>query len=67
VGRWGEALVHNYLLATLPPHRRVEWLNETDETKAPYDLKISERSGLSGPRGTLVRPPPPPFNPYMYI
>ena len=35
VGRWGEALVYNLLLATLPPSRRVDWLNQEAETRAP--------------------------------
>lgn len=43
VGRWGEALVYAYLLASLPPTRRVEWLNLDEETRAPYDLKITDR------------------------
>ena len=50
VGRWGEALVYNYLLATLPPERAVTWLNRTEETRAPYDLTICER-GKSAHRG----------------
>ena len=41
VGRWGEALVRNYLLATLPPGKSVHWLNESEETRAPYDLTIT--------------------------
>jgi hypothetical protein len=50
VGRWGEALVYNYLLATLPPERAVTWLNRTEETRAPYDLTVCER-GKSAHRG----------------
>jgi hypothetical protein len=43
VGRWGESLVYSYLLATLPPTRRVEWLNLEGETRAPFDLKVTDR------------------------
>ena len=50
VGRWGEALVYNYLRATLPPERCAAWLNEESETKAPYDLTISAR-GHAAHRG----------------
>jgi hypothetical protein len=50
VGRWGEALVHNYLKATLPPSHCVTWLNQSEETKAPYDLTISPR-GQTAHRG----------------
>lgn len=50
VGRWGEALVYNYLRATLPPERCATWLNEESETKAPYDLTISAR-GQAAHRG----------------
>ena len=41
VGRWGEALAYSYLLATLPPSRKVEWVNRLEETRAPYDLTVS--------------------------
>ena len=50
VGRWGEALVYNYLLATLPASRRVTWLNQHEETRAPYDLTICS-SGQRAHRG----------------
>ena len=45
VGRWGEALVYNYLLSTLPASRSVAWLNAKEETCAPYDLTVTERGG----------------------
>ena len=50
VGRWGEALVHNFLLAILPPSHRVTWLNAADETRAPYDLTVSPH-GVAAHRG----------------
>ena len=40
VGRWGEALVHNYLKATLPPSQAATWTNQFEETRAPYDLTV---------------------------
>ena len=57
VGRWGEALVYAYLRATLPPSRRVEWVNGAEETRAPYDLTISEhgqRAHRGGGGGALA-------------
>eukprot|EP00039_Didymoeca_costata_P012536 m.180848 g.180848 ORF g.180848 m.180848 type:complete len:628 (-) comp15503_c3_seq5:28-1911(-) len=44
VGRWGEALVYQYLLSSLPANC-VDWVNEGGETKAPYDIKIIDRNG----------------------
>jgi hypothetical protein len=43
-GRWGEALVYQYLLAS-HPHSTVVWENEKEETKAPFDLKLTHREG----------------------
>ena len=56
VGRWGEALVHNFLLTTLPPTRTVHWLNEQQETRAPYDLTVSTygQAAHRGGRGPLA-------------
>lgn len=51
VGRWGEALVYNYLVSTLPPSRQVTWLNQAEEVKAPYDLVITERGAVAHKRG----------------
>ena len=49
VGRWGEALVYNFLRAAHPPAaRRVEWLNETEESRAPYDLRVTSRAAGGG-------------------
>ena len=47
VGRWGEALVFNYLLCTLPTSRQAVWLNQQEEVKAPYDLTITERGAVA--------------------
>ena len=44
VGRWGEALVYQFLLAT-ERGCVVEWVNEVDETRAPYDLIVTDRGG----------------------
>ena len=41
VGRWGEALVRSFLVATLPESHRVDWVNEAAETRAPYDLTVT--------------------------
>lgn len=38
-GRWGEALVFHYLRKIMP-FCKVYWLNEKEETKAPYDIKV---------------------------
>ena len=69
VGRWGEAFVHQLLLQRFPPWTgaSVEWVNEREETRAAYDLKItfpSARassssgggSGSSGGGGRARRP-----------
>jgi hypothetical protein len=43
VGRWGEAFVSQLLLQKYPPETGavVEWVNEKDETRAAYDLKVT--------------------------
>jgi hypothetical protein len=46
VGRWGEALVYQYLLQRYPGWR-VTWLNEKEESSSFYDIKLES-------------PPPPP-------
>jgi hypothetical protein len=45
VGRWGEALVYQYLRSQTGP-RKVVWVNQEEESKAAYDL-ILEEAGLS--------------------
>ena len=40
VGRWGEALVYNFLLLQ-HPDATVEWVNRDAETRAPYDLILT--------------------------
>ena len=44
VGRWGEALVYQYLLMSSPTSV-VKWMNEKEETKAAYDIVVTDRSG----------------------
>ena len=39
VGRWGEALVYQYLLQRYPGWR-VTWLNEKEESSGFYDIKL---------------------------
>lgn len=43
VGRWGEALVYQYLVHTLPSTAEVHWVNETTETLASYDILVKDR------------------------
>ena len=40
IGRWGEAVVFNYLLLT-QSNAVVEWVNETQETLASYDIIVT--------------------------
>jgi len=40
-GRWGEALVYQYLLATATPGSKVNWLNLTEESRACYDFIVT--------------------------
>lgn len=40
-GRWGEALVYQYLLATAAPGSNVNWLNVTEESRACYDFIVT--------------------------
>jgi len=53
VGRWGEALVYQYLLAQHSmggAHgcgAEVEWLNEHEESRACYDLVVRHASGAA--------------------
>lgn len=41
IGRWGEAVVFNYLLLT-QTNAVVEWVNETQETLASYDIVVTK-------------------------
>lgn len=42
VGRWGEALVYQYLLyQTRGTGSVVQWLNEVEETRASYDIMLT--------------------------
>ena len=52
VGRWGEALVHNYLLATRPGWT-VTWLNEREESLSFYDVKLGARLRGDGRPATI--------------
>lgn len=49
-GRWGEALVYQYLLYTSPSNVTVEWVNDPVETLASYDIILSDRR----PSGAIV-------------
>ena len=42
IGRWGEALVYHYLLATSCA-ATVNWVNEKAETQASYDLVLTRK------------------------
>jgi len=44
VGRWGEAAVYQYLVATLPDCN-IEWLNREGESKASYDISVTDKVG----------------------
>lgn len=46
VGRWGEELVYNYLLAMFPARENhvVEWLNAEQETNSFFDIKVTNVS-----------------------
>ena len=55
MGRWGEALVYNLLLQQ-HPEAEVSWVNEKEETRAPYDLTLTLPSpgpGI-GPRTVFI-------------
>ena len=49
VGRWGEALVYHYLLATRPGWT-VTWLNEREESTSFYDVLLESPVSASGCR-----------------
>lgn len=55
VGRWGEALVYNFLCATRPGWS-VEWLNEHTESTSFYDVKMVSplENSKHGNRGRRV-------------
>jgi len=46
IGRWGEAFVYQYLLATFPARENysIEWLNAEAETNSFYDIKVTNVS-----------------------
>ena len=52
VGRWGEALVYNYLVATRPGWT-VTWLNELEESTSFYDVRLESPVSESGGRRTI--------------
>lgn len=45
VGRWGEALVYQYLLHSSPLGSVVNWLNQDEESRACYDFILHAPSG----------------------
>jgi hypothetical protein len=51
-GRWGEALVHQYLLSHRSAGSTVQWLNENEESRAAYDFTVTTPTGL---QATLLR------------
>jgi hypothetical protein len=51
-GRWGEALVHQYLLSQRGAGSTVQWLNENEESRAAYDFIVTTPTGL---QATLLR------------
>jgi hypothetical protein len=57
VGRWGEAFVNQLLLQKYPPATGaiVEWVNEKEETRAAYDLKVT----FTGPHAHSTWGDPP--------
>ena len=55
VGRWGEALVHQILIAQCGVNGdSVKWLNEDGETMAPYDLVLEEACSDGRTKSTFV-------------
>ena len=52
VGRWGEALVYNYLLSTRPGWT-VTWLNEREESTSFYDIRLESPVSEPGGRRTI--------------
>jgi hypothetical protein len=46
IGRWGEALVYKYLLLHAGDCN-VEWVNQSSETLASYDIIVAEKKGGS--------------------
>mmetsp|Transcript_19791 Transcript_19791/g.54992 ORF Transcript_19791/g.54992 Transcript_19791/m.54992 type:complete len:817 (-) Transcript_19791:169-2619(-) len=44
VGRWGEALVYQYLLSHCPG-ATVKWMNAEGESRAAYDIEVTSSSG----------------------
>ena len=44
-GRWGEALVYQYLLSQCAPGGSVHWLNQVDESRAAYDFIVTAPVG----------------------
>jgi len=52
VGRWGEALVYQYMLQRYPGWR-VTWLNEQQETSSFHDIKLESPVG-HGPAAVTV-------------
>lgn len=55
IGRWGEALIYQYLLSTQTTSS-VTWLNATTESKALYDILLeTKKQGLSTTRFIEVK------------
>eukprot|EP00658_Telonema_sp_P-2_P003323 TRINITY_DN11225_c0_g1_i1.p1 TRINITY_DN11225_c0_g1~~TRINITY_DN11225_c0_g1_i1.p1 ORF type:complete len:342 (+),score=74.52 TRINITY_DN11225_c0_g1_i1:137-1162(+) len=45
VGRWGEALVYQLVLQQAGAGRQVSWVNRDGETRAAYDITVSDLKG----------------------
>uniref|UniRef100_A0A7S1XR71 Protein NO VEIN C-terminal domain-containing protein n=1 Tax=Phaeomonas parva TaxID=124430 RepID=A0A7S1XR71_9STRA len=54
LGRWGEALVYEVLLARAAPGAKVRWMNAIEETRAPYDLLVETPEGNGRWRTTFI-------------
>ncbi len=53
-GRWGEALVYQYLLQT-HPSARVTWVNEEEEAMSPYDIILEQDDKQGGGAHTKTK------------
>jgi hypothetical protein len=57
IGRWGEFLVHEYLLQQQtrdPSILRIHWANQEDETGLPYDFEVHHRGDDGEPSVSYV-------------
>jgi hypothetical protein len=52
-GRWGEALVYQYLLAHSARGSNVQWLNQVEESRAAYDFIVTG-PGVSAEENAII-------------